>query len=58
VRKSTIRLRGLITRDFLDRRLAEFQRRIAEFEARFTWKIIGLLGVQIVILSLITKKYL
>lgn len=53
---------GLITRDYLDMRLAQFDRRfveiekrIAEFEARFTWKIIGLLGVQIVIFSLITK---
>jgi hypothetical protein len=57
---------GLVTRDYLDKRLAEFEgqfgkrfveveRRIAEFEARFTWKIVGLLGVQIVIFSLITK---
>jgi hypothetical protein len=53
---------GLVTRDYLDMRLAQFdkrfvevERRIAEFEARFTWKIIGLLGVQIVIFSLITK---
>jgi hypothetical protein len=35
---------GLVTRDYL-----------AEFEARFTWKMVGLLGVQIVIFSLITK---
>jgi len=39
---------GLVSRDYLDMRLAEF-------EARFTWKIIGLFGVQIVIFSLITK---
>jgi hypothetical protein len=39
---------GLVSRDYLDKRFAEF-------EARFTWKIIGLLGVQIVICSLITK---
>jgi hypothetical protein len=39
---------GLVTRDYLDKRLAEF-------EARFTWKIVGLLGVQIVNFSLITK---
>lgn len=39
---------GLVTRDYLDKRFAEF-------EARFTWKIVGLLGVQIVIFSLITK---
>jgi len=39
---------GLVTRDYLDERFAEF-------EARFTWKMIGLLGVQIVIFSLITK---
>jgi hypothetical protein len=38
----------LVTRDDLDRRFAAF-------EARFTWKMIGLLGVQIVIFSLITK---
>jgi hypothetical protein len=39
---------GLVTRNDLDKRFAEF-------EARFTWKIVGLLGVQIVIFSLITK---
>jgi uncharacterized tellurite resistance protein B-like protein len=39
---------GLVTRDYLDKRLAEF-------EARFTWKIVGLLGIQIVIPSLIAK---
>ena len=39
---------GLVTRYYLDKRLAEF-------EARFTWKMAGLLGVQIVIFSLITK---
>jgi putative Mn2+ efflux pump MntP len=39
---------GLVSRNHLDKR-------IAEFEARFSWKIIGLLGVQIVICSLITK---
>jgi hypothetical protein len=39
---------GLVSRDYLDRRFAEF-------EARFTWKMIGLLGAQIVIFSLITK---
>jgi hypothetical protein len=39
---------GLVSRDYLDKRLAES-------EARFTWKIVGLLGVQIVIFSLITK---
>jgi hypothetical protein len=39
---------GPVSRDYLDRRFAGF-------EARFTWKIIGLLGVQIVIFSLITK---
>ena len=39
---------GLVTRDHLDKRFAEF-------EARFTWKIVGLFGVQIVIFSLITK---
>jgi hypothetical protein len=39
---------GLVTRDYLDKRFAEF-------EARFTWKIVGLLGVQIVLFSLITK---
>jgi hypothetical protein len=38
----------LVTRDYLDKRLAEF-------EARFAWKMVGLLGVQIVIFSLITK---
>jgi hypothetical protein len=38
---------GLVTRDYLDKRLAEF-------EARFTWKVVGLLGIQIVIFSLIT----
>jgi hypothetical protein len=46
---------GLVTRDYLDMRFVEFEKRLAEFEARFTWKIIGLLGVQIVIFSLITK---
>jgi hypothetical protein len=57
---------GLVTCDYLDKRLAEIEarfdkwfveveRRITEFAARFTWKIIGLLGVQIVIFSLITK---
>ena len=35
---------GLVTRDYIDRRFAEF-------EARFTWKIVALLGVQIAILS-------
>lgn len=30
-------------------------KRFAEFEARFTWKVVGLLGVQIVIFWLITK---
>lgn len=39
---------GEVSRDYLDKRLAEF-------EARFTWKIVGLLGIQIVIFSLITK---
>jgi hypothetical protein len=39
---------GLVTRDYLDKRLAEF-------EARFTWKMVGLLGVQIVIFPLIIK---
>jgi hypothetical protein len=39
---------GLVTRDHLDKDFAEF-------EARFTWKIIGLFGVQIVIFTLITK---
>jgi hypothetical protein len=39
---------GLVIRDDLDRRFAAF-------EARFTWKMIGLLAVQIVIFSLITK---
>jgi hypothetical protein len=39
---------GLVTRDHLDKRFAEF-------EAGFTWKIIGLFGVQIVIFLLITK---
>jgi hypothetical protein len=33
---------GLVSGDYLDKRLAEF-------EARFTWKMIGLFGVQIVI---------
>jgi hypothetical protein len=37
---------GLVARDHLDKRFAEL-------EARFTWKIIGLLGVQIVIFFLI-----
>ena len=38
---------GLVTRDYLDKRFAEF-------EAGFTWKIVGLVarGVQIVIFSL------
>lgn len=44
-----------MTRDYLDMRFAEFDRRLAEFEARFTWKVVGLLGIQIVIFSLITK---
>jgi hypothetical protein len=39
---------GLVTRDYLDKRFAEF-------EARFTWNIAGLLGVQIVVFSVITK---
>jgi hypothetical protein len=39
---------GLVSRD-------DFDKRFAEFEARFTWKMIGLLGVQTVIFSLITK---
>jgi hypothetical protein len=39
---------GLVSRDYLDKRFAEF-------EARFTWKIVGVLGVQTVIFSLITK---
>jgi hypothetical protein len=39
---------GLVTRDYLDKRFAEF-------EARSTWKMVGLLGVQIVIFSLITE---
>lgn len=39
---------GLVTRDHLDKRFAEF-------EARFTWKMVGVLGVQIVIFTLITK---
>ncbi len=39
---------GLVSRDYLDKRFAEF-------EARLTWKIGGLLGVQIVIFSLIMK---
>jgi hypothetical protein len=38
-----------LSRDYLDKRFAEF-------EARFTWKIVGLLGVQIVIFSLVTKS--
>jgi hypothetical protein len=46
---------GLVTRDYLDMRFAEFEHRMAEFEARFTWKIIGPLGVQIVIFSLIVR---
>jgi hypothetical protein len=46
---------GLVTRDYFDIRFPALERRFAEFEARFTWKIIGLLGVQIVIFSLITK---
>jgi hypothetical protein len=46
---------GLVTRDYLDVRFAEFEKRLAEFEARFTWKIVGLLGAQIVIFSLIIK---
>jgi hypothetical protein len=37
------------SRDHLDRRFAKF-------EARFTWKTSGLLGVQIVIFWLITKS--
>jgi len=39
---------GLVSRDYLDKRLAEFK-------APFTWKVVGLPGVQIVIFSLITK---
>jgi hypothetical protein len=46
---------GLLTRDYLDKRLAELEGRISKFEANFTWKIIGLFGVQIVVFSLITK---
>jgi hypothetical protein len=42
------RAAGLVTRDYFDKRLAEF-------EARITWKMVGLLGVQIVIFPLITK---
>jgi hypothetical protein len=38
-----------------DKRFVEVGKRITEIEARFSWKIIGLLGVQIVIFSLITK---
>jgi hypothetical protein len=39
---------GLVSRDCLDKRFAKF-------DARFTWKMVGLLGVQIVIFPLITK---
>ena len=39
---------GLVTRDYLDKRLAEFK-------TLFTWKMVSLLGVQIVIFSMITK---
>ena len=39
---------GSVARDYLDKRLAEF-------EARFAWKMVGLLGVQIVIFSVIMK---
>ena len=46
---------GLVTRVYLGMRFAEFERRLAEFEARFTWKVVGLLGIQIVIFSLIIK---
>jgi hypothetical protein len=46
---------GLVTRDYLDKRMSEIDKRFAEFEARFTWKMIGLLGVQIVVFTLITK---
>jgi hypothetical protein len=46
---------GLLTRDYLDKRLAELEGRISKFEASFTRRIIGLFGVQIVVFSLITK---
>jgi hypothetical protein len=46
---------GLLTRDYLDKRLAELEGRISKFESSFTWKIIGLFGVQIMVFSLITK---
>lgn len=39
---------GLATRD-------DFDKRFAEFEARFTRKFVGLLSLQIAIFSLITK---
>jgi hypothetical protein len=39
---------GLVTRNVLDRRFVEL-------EARLTWKIVGLVGVQIVIFSSITR---
>jgi hypothetical protein len=38
---------GLVSRDYLNKRFAEF-------EARFTWRMIGVLGVQAVTFSLST----
>ena len=39
---------SLVTRNHLDQRFVEL-------EARLTWKVIGLVGVQIIIFSLITR---